>query len=177
MQPIEQVIQQGYQARREGRPSDAARLFEKAIEESRSLLAQALKGAGQIERDEGQADHGIARYEEALAIERSLGDRQRIAHTLRHLGDMHLNQGRPDAAEPFYEEAMRMYRSETGAGALDLANAILGYSKLRQLRGDIDGATALLKEARGLYRALGIDAGVEDCDGRLNGLTRPDATA
>lgn len=172
MHPIEESIRQGYLARREGRSGDAARLFKQAIGDGRAhnlpdALAQALKGLGQIERDQGNADRGITHYEDALAIERTLGHPQDIAHTLRHLGDMHFEQSRPDAAEPYYEEAMGIYRTDPDTGKLNLANALLGYSSLRRVRGDIAGAHALLKEARAIYAELHIAAGVADCDQRL----------
>ena len=169
---IDESIRQGYLARREGRPDDATRLFEQAIAEGRvgnlpDEVSQALNGLGQIERDQGKADRGITRYTEALAIERTLGHPQDIAHTLRHLGDMHFEQSRPDAAEPYYEEAMAIYRADPDTGRLSLANALLGYSSLRRLRGDIEAAHALLKEARTIYAELHIAAGVADCDEHL----------
>lgn len=172
MHSIEESIRQGYLARRESRPDDAARHFEHAIAEARTSnlpdeLSQALKGLGQIERDQRTADRGLTHYTEALAIERTLGHPQDIAHTLRHLGDMHLQQSRPDAAEPYYEEAMAIYRADPDTGKLNLANALLGYSRLRRVRGDIEGSHMLLKEARAIYAELQIDAGVEDCDRRL----------
>ena len=158
------MIELGNQARREGRPADAIKHFTEAIRHSRAELAVALKGLGQVERDQGQVDLAIAHYEEALALELTLGDYQCIAHTARHLGDMHVHQKRPKDAEPFFEEAMTLYRGDPETEPLNLANALRGYALLKQALGDVEATRASFKEARELYAELGIDAGVEECD-------------
>jgi len=170
---VDELIQLGYQARRANQPEEALRYFKQAVEEGRqqkapSHLAQALKGQGQIERDQRRFESAITRYEEAAAIERTLEDPLRIAHTIRHLGDMHSD---PTVAEPYFVEALQIYRAHPETNSLDLANALRGYAILKAKTGPADLARLLFIETRDLYAKLGIQAGVDECNSRLAQLT------
>ena len=170
---IDELIQLGYQARRASQPEEALRHFKQAVDESRkqnaqSYLAQALKGQGQIERDQRQVALAITRYEEAAAIERTLADPLRIAHTIRHLGDMHSDS---TIAEPYFVEALQIYRAHPEANPLDVANALAGYARLKAKTGPNDQALALFIETRDCYATLEIQAGVDECNRRIALLT------
>jgi tetratricopeptide (TPR) repeat protein len=110
-------------------------------------------------------------YEEAVSLCRGQSDALRLAHTVRHLGDLHQDAGRLGLAEPCYEEALALYR---GSGhtppPLDLANAIRPLAILRERAGNVVEAAGLWREARDLYLAVNVRAGVAECSNHLNQL-------
>jgi tetratricopeptide (TPR) repeat protein len=153
---IESLLQDGYQARRVHRSSDAKEAFTQAIALSREsqnkgLLAQSLTGLGRIERDQQEIEASIQHYQQAAEIYRALNDPLRLAHTIRHIGDMLRESGQPVAALPFYEETLAVYRSHPERDTLDLANALRGYALLQTDFGKIPEAIELWKEAGHLY--------------------------
>jgi tetratricopeptide (TPR) repeat protein len=126
---------------------------------------------GQIERDLGRSEAARPLYEEAVSLCRGQSDALRLAHTVRHLGDLHQDAGRLGLAEPCYEEALALYR---GSGhtppPLDLANAIRPLAILRERAGNVVEAAGLWREARDLYLAVNVRAGVAECSNHLNQL-------
>jgi tetratricopeptide (TPR) repeat protein len=171
----EELVRLAHQARREGRPDDAKRLLSSAGELARKAdarvdLARALTSLGQIERDLHHNDCGLSNYEEAAAIYRAEGDLLLVAHTIRHLGDMHREQKHAERAEPFYREALALYRANGQTPALDLANAIRGLAILQGEAGETDEAKLLWEEAKNLYAAVDVKAGVDESLRRLSTL-------
>ncbi|MCU1286926.1 MAG: acetyltransferase, family [Acidobacteriales bacterium] len=173
---VKQLIARADVARRENRPTDAHADLTRALALSREScdkndLLQSLKKLGQIESDRNRGDLALPMYEEAVAIARELarGDGQDastalvLAHTVRHLGDIHLDAGRPQLAEPCYIEALEIYRSNPESDTLDLANAIRPFAILKDESGNLDEAKKLWTEARDLYAAVNVEAGVEEC--------------
>lgn len=157
---IDEWVRRATIARREDRPEDAKRDWTEAVaicrrEHAGLELAHALKGLGQIERDQGDYDAALGRYEEALAICRESGPALMVAHTLRHVGDIHVAAGRADVGEPFLREALQMYRSEPEASTMDVANAVRSLAV-------VTGDKALWEEARGLYESAGVREGVAE---------------
>jgi len=126
---------------------------------------QELRRRGESAR---RRDGAMARlcYEEAVALFRETEEPLALAHTIRHLGDVYLEQGRPDLAEPCYLEAVGLYRSHAGASSLDLANAVRSLAVLRW-----EQTRTLWDEARQLYTALNIDAGIKESTARLTALS------
>lgn len=168
----DKLLQRALQARREHRLADAERDLVEAValyRESgdRAELARALAALGQIERDQRRVDDALRHYEEAVALYRAEGDPLPIAHTVRHVADIQREAGRHKLAERHYEESLKLYRSEAGTAPLDLANAIRGLALLKSGMGEAETAKALWQEARGLYAAVSVDAGVAECDRRL----------
>lgn len=106
----------------------------------------------------------LTHYGEAAAIYPAEGDELRLAHTVRHVGDILREAGRPEPAEPCYREALAIYRRNERTPPLDLANAIWGFTRLK---GRSAEAKALWQEARDLYAAVGVEAGVAESSGRL----------
>jgi tetratricopeptide (TPR) repeat protein len=107
----DELLKQGYQARRDHRLADAKGLFAHAVEVSRKAsdslsLARALTGLGQIESDLHQSPAALTHYEEAVAIYRTLGDPLALAHTVRHVADILRRQGQLAEAAPHYKEAL-----------------------------------------------------------------------
>ncbi len=166
------LIEQGYQARRENRLADAGQHFSEAVRlcrdgDDRTLLARALTGLGQIERDLGRLDTALEHSPEAAGLFR-IGDRPLVlAHTVRHVGDILRNQNQSHRAAPHYEEALAIYRQHTETPPLDLANAIRGYAHLKADSGETAAAIELWREARQLYIAVGVKAGVNEAESQL----------
>ena len=170
--PFDQLMQSATLARREHRHADAERELIKAVSIARQGgtrvdLARALTRLGQIERDLNWLDTALQHYEEALALYRAKGDMLKIAHTVRHVGDIHQDAGRRELAEPCYAEALRLYRRDPRTPPLDLANAIRGLALLKDTAGEPDEARLLWQQARELYAAVNVEAGVAESTRRL----------
>jgi tetratricopeptide (TPR) repeat protein len=170
---IEQLGQEAVQARREGRLADAYHSAEKAVALCREIgpkqsLVRALMFLGQIERDAARRESALIPYEEAAALSREVDEPLRIAHTLRHLGDLHCEMGRFDLAEGYYKESLGIYRKERVASPGDLANAVRGFALMKDAAGANEEAMVLWKEAGGLYKTLGIEEGVKECNTHLD---------
>jgi tetratricopeptide (TPR) repeat protein len=173
----DKLLQQALQARREHRLADAERDLIKAVALYRDAgvraeLARALAALGQIERDQRRVDDALRHYQEAVALYRAEGDPLPIAHTVRHVADILREAGRHKLAEPYYQESLELYRREASTAPLDLANAIRGLALLKSDIGEAETARALWGEARNLYAAVRVDAGVTECDRRLGLLQR-----
>jgi tetratricopeptide (TPR) repeat protein len=128
-----------------------------------------LRELGEQARKRGDLPAAQQLYEQAVAQVRASGDRLRLAHTIRHLGDVHRQQQHWPDAESCYIEALEIYRGHPSPNPLDLANAIRPYALLKSNTGRDEEAWPLWTEARDLYQALGIDAGVEECSRWVGG--------
>jgi tetratricopeptide (TPR) repeat protein len=169
---INQLLRQASQARREHRLNEAERDLIVAVAICRRTdvgnLARAVKALGQIQRDLGRFDAALRNYQEAADLYRARQDAVKLAHTVRHVGDILIEQGHPELAEPHYEEALTLYRAHAETPPLDLANAIRGVALLKSAADQTDESKALWQEARDLYSHLNVEAGVAECNERLN---------
>ena len=87
------------------------------------------------------------------------------AHALRHLSDIDREAGRPSEALGHAGQAASVYRAK--GAPLDLANALrLKALALDELRRP-EQAAAVWTQARDLYAAEGVAAGVAECEARL----------
>jgi tetratricopeptide (TPR) repeat protein len=109
--------------------------------------------------DEQRADaRAIERLEEALAIEREIGDERAIARELNSLGVVHRNIGDHERAEPLLVESLlRRRRLGDAAG---VATVLTNLGILAVDRGEFGQAIELLGEAVGIDRASGAMGGV-----------------
>ena len=135
-------------------------------------LATALRRLGHAEQDAGRIEAATARYEEAVAVARRTGDPLLQAHAIRHLGDAHRAARRLAAAETCYDEALALYAAEDEPPPLDYANAIRPMAILREKLGEADEARHLWQQAKALYAAVPIAAGVAECEENLTRLPR-----
>jgi tetratricopeptide (TPR) repeat protein len=170
------LIKQGYQARREHCPDEARRCFAEAVTlcrkgSDRGVLAQALTGLGQIERDLHRNAAALECYEEAVEICRTLDEPLRLAHTVRHVGDILRHFGQFQQAESCYKEALEIYRNHEETPPLDLANALRGFALLKGELGPPEEAKQLWQEAKGLYALVEAQAGVDESDAQIHRLT------
>jgi tetratricopeptide (TPR) repeat protein len=163
------------QARREHRREDACRDVHEAVKQARvagdrAEEALSLAALGRLERDDGNLVAAMGHYEEAIAIHLEQHNSLAVAHAIRHLGDIHRENGSPEIAGLCYQEALAIYDADSDAPPLDFANALRSFAIYKQETGDVAGAVWLWRSTREIYAALGIDAGVKECEHRLRDL-------
>ncbi|MBW8880456.1 MAG: hypothetical protein JF615_03240 [Asticcacaulis sp.] len=124
---------------------------------AKSLLRQAYR-----KRNDGDIEGALTDYAAATAIFADVGNSAGQAHCLRHLGDILREADRPAEAVFHLRAAENLYH--TLDDPLGLANTL---RPLALLAGDTPEAAALWREARTLYRQVGVVAGVEECDAHL----------
>jgi tetratricopeptide (TPR) repeat protein len=173
----DELIERALQARREHRLDDAKCDLVEAVSICRQIgikseLARALKGLGQIKRDQHNSETALGHYQEAVDIHRAEGSALQLAHTVRHVADILRELGRVEAAEPYYCEALNVYRGSQEALPLDVANTIRGLAILKQDGGDSEQSRVLWEEARDLYASVHVDAGVKESARRLSQLSK-----
>ena len=173
---IDDLIDDAWRARQGGRHADAERGLLEAIETSRRSgaklqLIRAITGFAHVVRDAGHDERALPLYEEAVTLGREEGDSSLLAHTVRHLGDLHRSAGRLDDANRCYSEAISLYRTLASPPALDFANALRPAALMKEHDGDEAGARQLWSEARALYQAAEVQAGVDECSRHLARLT------
>jgi tetratricopeptide (TPR) repeat protein len=167
-----ELLSNGHLAHSEKRFADAKKYFAQAVERchkinDRMLLAQALSGLGQIERDMGNAGAALKHYTDAVTLRRAQDDPLSLAHALRHVGDILRDQLQLEKAAPFYEEALEIYRKAEHAPPLDFANALRDYALLKTDLNDPDEAIYIWHEAMAHYAEAGVQAGVADCQSQI----------
>ena len=177
MSNTDELLSLALQARRENRLDDARQHLVEAVNREREAdtgvgLAKALTRLGQIERDLGHKDVALRSYQEAAAIYRTADDVLRLAHTVRHVADIHRERGHTELAEPCYHEALSIYRGNEHTPPLDLANAIRGLAILKDEAGAAEASRLLWEEAKELYTAVNVKAGVDESCRRLALLER-----
>jgi tetratricopeptide (TPR) repeat protein len=156
---IKSLLDQGYQARREHRLTQAKAIYSEAVSQARgfgepSLLIQSLTRLGGIERDLGGIEPALQHYREAVEICRPIDAPLTLAHTIRHVGDILRESGQLEAALPCYVEALEIYRNHPQTGTLDLANTLRGFALLEAALGHNESAIALWRETGILYNQV-----------------------
>lgn len=86
------------------------------------------------------------------------------------IGVKRYDAGRLQEAEPCYHEALAVYRGHETTSTLDLANAIRPLAVLKGATGEVEEARRLWLEAQELYRAVGVNEGIEECSHELERL-------
>jgi arsenate reductase len=123
--------------------------------------------AARAARAAGDIAGAIAGYAAAALASEAAGDVALLAHALRHVGDLQFEAGDPVASAASLRKALGHYRGLGAGHDLDLANTLRGLARATAA---IDGPARALdawREARDLYAACGVDAGVVECDRRL----------
>jgi tetratricopeptide (TPR) repeat protein len=168
---VRRLIDKSSDARRARDHAAAVNFAELAIETARQAndhegLGAALAAFGRLRRDERDLDGAAKLYEEAAEIARELGDELTLAHRLRHIGDIATEQGDLGRAEDCYDHAGQLFGTQETA-QLDRANFLRSKALLKEKQGAKEAAAQYWAEARALYSATGVDAGVKESDRRL----------
>ncbi len=166
---LDEHLRQAVEARSASRPEAvwghliAAEAISRSTGRRRTLVTT-LAGMAQLHRDAGDAASALPLFEEAVTHCQQLRDPQLLGHALRHLGDVHLELRHFDRAQQLLRDALDLYRTQPGTGPLDLANAVRPLALCLERQGAADESRVLWAEARDLYGALGIAAGVSECE-------------
>ena len=130
-------------------------------------LATALRRLGHAEQDAGRNDAATAWYEEAVAVARRTGDQLLLAHAIRHVGDAHRGAQRLAEAGACYGEALTLYAEHANPPPVAYANAIRPMAILKEALGETGEALHLWQQAKSLYAAVPVAAGVAECEENL----------
>lgn len=118
-------------------------------------------------RAEGRRVEARNGYAQAAALSREEGEPLLQAHALRHLSDIDREAGQADAALAHAEQALALYRAHGGGQGADVPNSLrlkaLSLDALRRR----EAAVVAWTEARDLYAGIGLTAGVDECEARL----------
>ena len=135
--------------------------------------AQELIERGRTARNAGNLVDALKLYQEAAELLRQRDQPLRLAHTIRHVADIQTHMRLFEEAQANYAEALTVYRSNPETAKLDLSNTLRGYALLAQSTNDNESAHAMWAEARDLYRAMDVKAGVEEAERHLRHLDVP----
>jgi tetratricopeptide (TPR) repeat protein len=125
----------------------------RSAEDDKGLEADCILALGDVHHALTEYPQAQARYEEALPICRSIGDRLGEANSLQGLGDVHHALGEYPQAQARYEEALPIYRSI--GDRLGEANSLRGLGDVHHALGEYPQAQARYEEALSIYRAVG----------------------
>jgi tetratricopeptide (TPR) repeat protein len=128
--------------------------------EADSLTAQAYNA-----RRNGDVERSIDAYRRAAELFADDGYPLREAHALRHVGDILRGQSKLEEALPYYERALALYETHSERADLDRGNALRGYALLIELLGR--DAHPIWVQTREIYSAVGVEAGIAECDRHL----------
>lgn len=139
-----------------GHLSEGRRWLEEALasgtEPASVVRAKALNAAGVLAWMQGDHDAAMTKYEEALALRRSLDDAAGIAATLANLGIVSYSQGQYVKARRRYGESLKIWR-EIG-DPQGVARSLDNLGNLAQEEGDYLEAQRLYEESLEISRRL-----------------------
>jgi tetratricopeptide (TPR) repeat protein len=142
---------------RRGHLSEGRRWMDRLLELDRSqatpsptlVRAKVLNGAGALASRQGDYERARAVHEEALILQRSLGDRRGEAITLNNLGTIAQEQGDYERSIALYEESIAIKR--TLADSRSTAVSLCNLGDVLRDRGAFERAEELYIESRGLF--------------------------
>jgi len=118
-----------------------------------ALRGWVLNYAGNLAYAQGDTSRARTLYEEALALRRSVGDREQVAATVGNLGNVAFEQGEYASARILYEESLAIHREL--ANTRGCARMLNNLGVLARAQGDHVRAQALYEECCQLHRAIG----------------------
>jgi predicted ATPase len=118
-----------------------------------AMRAKALNGAGALASSQGDYVSTRTLHEEALAIQRELGNRRGIANSLSGLGSVAKDQGDFALARTMYEEALAL-RRELG-DRWGIAYSLESFAALTSVQEQAQRAARLWGAAQALREAIG----------------------
>ncbi|MEN0062150.1 MAG: winged helix-turn-helix domain-containing protein [Myxococcota bacterium] len=131
-------------------------------------LARLASIRGGLAWQRGRHDIAVDAFAEALAVQRHVGSRERVARfSADHAASLH-NCNRLAEAEAAYQEVLHQVDAHGIVEYQGLVRLNLGVVRLH--RGRLRGAEPLLCDARGRLAALGVPTYVAIADGNLGSL-------
>jgi len=157
-----------------GRQAEGRAWLEAILAESpatpSAAWANALNGAGNLARNQGDHAQATAHHEAALAVRRALGDARGVAASLNNLGVVAHDQGDFARAVEFLEQALPIW-SEAGS-AFGMALSLNNLGRAVRFQGDYARATALGEQSLGIFRDLGHTWGIARALNSLGDVAR-----
>jgi tetratricopeptide (TPR) repeat protein len=119
-------------------------------------------------RQNGDVRGAEARYVDAATLAGSEGAALMRAHALRHVAELAAARGDAKRALDAADEALKIYGAEAAPRPLDVANAHRVRALALMAAGRTEDSAQSWRTARQSYQDLGIQAGVAECDRRLD---------
>ena len=120
--------------------------------------AAVLRAAGNLARDQGDADRSQQLHAESLSHYEAAGDAAGASQALTNLGNVALDQARYGDATTHYEQALA--RLPTGEASLQRALVLNNLGVALDCNGQLHPADRLVSEALDLFRQLHSNAGI-----------------
>jgi len=137
----------------EGRQWSAAALSQKDAQERTRTRANALNGAGNLARMQGDYASAGALHQESLSIYREIGDREGMSYALNNLGIVAKQQADYTSARAYYEESLAIHREMGNWWAI--AGSLNNLGIVAKQQADYTSARALYEEALVINRQIG----------------------
>jgi predicted ATPase/DNA-binding XRE family transcriptional regulator len=118
-----------------------------------ALRGWALNYAGNLAYAQHDTSRAQTLYEEALAVRRSVGDREQVAATVGNVGNVAFEQGEYARARILYEESLAIHQDL--ANTRGCAYMLNNLGVLARAQGDHVRAQAHYEECCRLFRVLG----------------------
>jgi tetratricopeptide (TPR) repeat protein len=141
-------------------------------ERDHRLAADTIQALGDVHQMLSEYEAARGRYEEALPIYQTIGDRLGEANTIQALGDVHQMLDEYEAARGRYEEALPIY--QTIGARLGEANTIKALGDVHQRLSEYEAARGRYEEALSVFRIIGSQLGEMICWRGLADLERID---
>jgi tetratricopeptide (TPR) repeat protein len=121
----------------------------------------------------GQHERAIEFYQPSLNINREIGHRLDESISLLGLGNAYGSLGQYERAIAFYQQSLDISREigDVLGESLSLNNLGDAYDSLGLDREQ--DALEAYRNARELYQTMGLDADVQDCNDKIEGLSQP----
>jgi tetratricopeptide (TPR) repeat protein len=142
----------------EGRERLARLLALPGAAASTAARAKALQSSGILAGLQGDYPAARSRFEEALAIQRELGNRQDVASLLNNLGMVAWHQGDDASSRPLFEESLAI-RRESGSKQ-EISGSLNNLGLIAWNQGDYETARSLFEQSLVLLRELDHTGGI-----------------
>ncbi len=172
---IAEMLEDAWSVRREGNYKEGRRILKEAEdlcpENDDQSWGRIYAVYAQYDRDNGDLESALELSKRSLEHYEKSGNQGRIAHIIRHIADIQSGLGRHTEAEESYKQALKIYRESSETDAHVRANATRPYGIMLKKLGRMEEAKELLLEANALYKEAGNQAGVDETDSLLGGLS------
>ena len=160
----------------QGQYSEAIELFQQSLTIAREIGDRNTEGLslanlGLAYFQQGQYPEAIELFQQSLAMARDIGDRYTEGLSLMNLGSAYLNQGQYPEAIELFQLSLAMARDMGDLNSEAKAWFHLGLV-LEEVYREPD-ALGAYRNARELFQTMGLDAGVQLCNDKIERLSQP----
>ena len=143
-------------------------LASKHVGSDQGAEANVIQALGDVHVMLAEYSEARTRYEQALPIYQTIGDRLGEANVIKALGDVHVMLDEYSEARTRYEQALPIY--QTIGDRLGEANVIQALGDLHGEMEQIAEAVSLLQDAAGRFKALGLVSPEAGCWNSMGNL-------